>query len=61
VFSRFSRKKAKVDALMVVEKAIAVELRTFSTHLETVVRAFEIVRDQNIKIIKLLEKEKNGQ
>jgi len=55
VFSRFSRKKAKEDALMLVEKSIETELRTFTNHLQTVTGAFEIVAKQNEEIIKLLK------
>jgi hypothetical protein len=55
VFPRFSRKKAKEDALMLVEKSIATELRTFTNHLQTVTGAFEIVAKQNEEIIKLLK------
>ena len=55
MFSRFSRKKAKEDALMLVEKSIETELRTFTNHLQTVTGAFEIVAKQNEEIIKLLK------
>lgn len=58
----FSRKKAKVDALMMVEKSIALELRTFTNHLQTVDLAYDIVANKLDKIIVLLEeKNKNGQ
>jgi hypothetical protein len=61
VFSRFSRKKAKVDALMLVEKSIAVELRTFTNHLQTFTLAFDALGKQYDEIIKLLkENKKNG-
>ncbi len=49
--SPFSRKKAKVDTLKALEKSIAVELRTFTSHLQTVQMSYD-------NIIKLLEKEK---
>jgi hypothetical protein len=58
----FSRKKAKVDALMVVEKAIAVELRTFTNHLQTVQLSYNVLEKQYAQIMELLkEKTKNGQ
>jgi len=55
VFSRFSRKKAKEDTLMLVEKSIATELRTFTNHLQTVTGAYEILAKQNEEIIGLLK------
>jgi len=54
-FSLFSRKKTKEDALILVEKSIATELRTFTNHLQTVTGAFEIVAKQNEEILKLLK------
>jgi hypothetical protein len=58
---RFSRKKAKVDALMMVEKSIALELRTFTNHLQTFTLAFDALGKQYDEIIKLLkENKKNG-
>jgi hypothetical protein len=61
-FSRFSRKKAKVDALMIVEKSIAVELRTFTNHLQTVQLSYNVLEKQYAKILELLkEKNKDGQ
>ena len=59
MFSRFSRKKAKEDTLMLVEKSIETELRTFTNHLQTVTGAFEIVAKQNEEIIKLLKELNN--
>jgi len=58
-FSLFSRKKAKEDALMLVEKSIATELRTFTNHLQSVTGAFEIVAKQNEEILKLLKELNN--
>jgi hypothetical protein len=58
----FSRKKAKVDALMVVQNAIALELRTFTNHLQTVQMSYDNLVKQNGEIIKLLkEKKQDGQ
>lgn len=57
----FSRKKAKVDALMMVEKSIAVELRTFTNHLQTVMLSYGVLEKQYAEIIELLkENKKNG-
>jgi hypothetical protein len=61
VFSRFSRKKIKTDALMVVEKAIALELRTFTNHLQTVILAYDILAKQNEQIIDLLKEIKKNE
>jgi len=59
VFSLFSHKKAemqaKIDALMMVEKSIAVELRTFTNHLQTVQLSYNIIQKQNAEMIKKLE------
>jgi len=55
VFPRFSRKKAKEDALMLVEKSIETELRTFTNHLQTVTLAFDALGKQYDKIIELLK------
>jgi len=61
VFSRFSRKKTKIDALLVVEKSIVVELRTFTNHLQTFTLAFDALGKQYDEILALLkEKKKNG-
>jgi hypothetical protein len=61
-FSRFSRKKAKVDTLMMVEKSIAVELRTFTNHLQTVQLSYNVLEKQYAQIMELLkENKKNGQ
>lgn len=55
MFSFFSHKKAKLDALKSIERSIAIELRTFTNHLTTVQMSYDI-------IIKLLEEKKqNGQ
>lgn len=54
----FSRKKAKVDALMIVEHSIKVQLETYVNHLQTVQLSYGILVKQNEEIIKLL-KEKN--
>lgn len=62
MFSLFSRKKAKIDALMVVEHSIKVQLETYVNHLQTVQMSYDILVKQNDKIIALLEeKNKNGQ
>lgn len=55
MFSRFSRKKAKEDTLMLVEKSIATELRTFTNHLQTVTSAFDALGKQYGEIIDLLK------
>ena len=60
MFSRFSRKKTKIDALSVVEKAIALELRTFTNHLQTVILAYQVLEKQNIQIIELLKEKKQN-
>lgn len=57
-FSLFSRKKAKVDALMMVEKSIAVELRTFTNHLQTVQLSYNVLEKQYAEILKLLKEKK---
>jgi uncharacterized protein YsxB (DUF464 family) len=50
----FSGKKAKIDALTSIEKSIAIELRTFTNHLQTVQMSYD-------NIIKLLtEKKQDG-
>ena len=54
----FSRKKAKVDALMTVEKSIAVELRTFTNHLQTVQLSYNVLEKQYAQIIELLKEKK---
>jgi hypothetical protein len=60
VFSRFSRKKVKADALLNVEKSIAVELRTFTNHLQTFTLAYDALGKQYGEIIKLLEENKKN-
>jgi len=55
VFSRFSRKKAKEDALTVVERSIKVHLETYVSHLRTLTLAFEVLRQQHVEIIELLK------
>lgn len=57
-FSLFSRKKAKVDALMVVEHSIKVQLETFTNHLQTVQMDYDNLMRKTDEIIALL-KEKN--
>lgn len=60
-FSLFSR-KAKVDALMVVEHSIKVQLETFTNHLQTVQMDYDNLMRKTDEIIALLkEKNKNGQ
>jgi hypothetical protein len=62
VFSRFSRKKAQVDILKVMQKSIDVQLRTYVNHLQTLTLAFEALRQQHVEIIELLkENKKHGQ
>jgi hypothetical protein len=55
VFSRFSRKKAKLDALMNVEHSIKAELETYVSHLRTVQLSYDNIQRQNEEIIKLLK------
>ena len=46
---------------MMVEKSIAVELRTFTNHLQTVLLSYNVLEKQYAKIIELLEEnKKNG-
>jgi len=54
----FSRKKAKVDALMMVEKAIALELRTFTNQLQTVQLSYNVLEKQYAQILELLKENK---
>lgn len=57
-FSLFSRKKAKVDALMVVEHSIKVQLETYVNHLQTVQMSYDIIIGQNEQIMELLKEKK---
>jgi hypothetical protein len=58
--SLFSHNKAKLDALLGVEKSIAVELRTYVNHLQTVQLSYDIIQKQNVEILKLLAEIKNN-
>ena len=58
MFFPFSRKKAKTDTLLAVEKSIAVELRTFTNHLETVLLSYNVLEKQYAQIIELLKEKK---
>jgi hypothetical protein len=72
VFSGFSR-KARIDELKAMQKAIDTQLRTFTNHLRVIQQAFDILAKQSDdlkaqmwknhnEIVKLLkEKNKNGQ
>lgn len=62
VFSRFSRKKAKIDAqievLRMVEHSIKTELETYVSHLRTVQLSYDNIQKQTIKILALLKEKK---
>jgi hypothetical protein len=61
VFSRFSR-KARIDELKVMQKAIDTQLRTFSNHIRVIQQDFDILAKKNAEIIELLkENNQNGQ
>lgn len=55
MFSRFSRKKAQVDMLKVMQKGIDVQLRTFTNHLQQISSEYQVLHEDNLKIIGLLE------
>lgn len=60
-FSRFSRKKAKIDALMNVNHSIKLQLETFVSHLRTVQLSYDILVKQNVEIMKLLKENKKNE